>query len=207
MAHNSKKQANKHNFQKFLGQIKEKRLDKCSTSLEYLTVQRLSPNVEGKYQKYSRIGPLTMVKFNDDEMSLANIKRACVEHFDVAGMECDILAGERGPSYTECSQIKNFNLLHVRFVESSGRAPMKKINEGDSHAPAPPRKRTCGNMMSTRPSFLNSTRPSSATNFAKSMLIYIYMTVGHLLQVKLYKYISSCFVTVYGIRFSNKLAY
>lgn len=83
-----------------------------------LTVQRLSANVEGKCQKYSRIGPLTLVPFQQDlELTLENIKAACKTHF-CTELECDVLAGERGPSYTDISQIKNWKVVHVRFVES-----------------------------------------------------------------------------------------
>jgi hypothetical protein len=32
-------------------------------------------------------------------------------------LECDVLAGERGPSFTESGQIQNWKVLHVRFVE------------------------------------------------------------------------------------------
>lgn len=45
-----------------------------------------------------------------------NIKAACVKHFN-SSLECDVLAGERGPSYSDASQIQNWKLLHVRFVE------------------------------------------------------------------------------------------
>ena len=46
------------------------------------------------------------------------MKAACKDHFEIcSSMECDILAGERGPSYTDISQMKNLNLLHVRFIE------------------------------------------------------------------------------------------
>ena len=41
-----------------------------------LTVQRLSANVQGKCQKYNRIGPLTLVPC-DKEPTLKNIKEAC----------------------------------------------------------------------------------------------------------------------------------
>ena len=86
---------------------------------EFLTVQRLSAVVEGKCQKYSRIGPLTMVRMNaGDDMTLENIKIACKQHFGMTDrMDCDILAGERGPSYDDIGQIKDFKLLHVRFIE------------------------------------------------------------------------------------------
>ena len=80
-----------------------------------LTVQRLSANVEGKCQKYSRIGPLTLVPC-EKELTLENIKAACKVHFNTE-LECDVLAGERGPSFTESAQIQNWKVLHVRFVE------------------------------------------------------------------------------------------
>jgi len=83
-----------------------------------LTVHRLPENVEGKCQKYSRIGPLTLVPFQQDlELTLENIKAACKTQF-CTELECDVLAGERGPSYTDITQIKNWKVLHVRFVES-----------------------------------------------------------------------------------------
>lgn len=87
-----------------------------SSGLEFLTVQRLSSSVEGKCQKYSRIGPLTMVPL-DCEAMLQNIKEACKKHFQLTDMECDLLAGERGPSFTVTSQIKNWKVLHIRFIE------------------------------------------------------------------------------------------
>ena len=84
---------------------------------EYLTVQRLSESVEGKAQKYTRIGPLTMVPFSHEEKTMENVKQACKKHFGIdEGCQCDILAGERGPSYTTVNQIKNWKLIHIRFV-------------------------------------------------------------------------------------------
>lgn len=81
-----------------------------------LTVQRLSANVEDKCQKYSRIGPLTLVPC-EKELTLKNIKDACKTYFNTE-LECDVLAGERGPSFTDSGQIQNWKVLHVRFVES-----------------------------------------------------------------------------------------
>ena len=46
-----------------------------------ITVQRLFSQVEGKCQKYSRIGLLTLVPL-DQEPSLENIKKACQLHFN-----------------------------------------------------------------------------------------------------------------------------
>ena len=107
--------------------------------VDYITVQRLSAGVEGKCQKYSRIGALTMVKMSGQDLTLSNIKKACKEHFKIPHwMQCDILAGERGPSYDSLEQIKNFNLLHVRFIESKD-----ELEDHGLLIPAfPPRRRS-----------------------------------------------------------------
>ena len=63
------------------------------SGLTGITVQRLSVNVEGKCQKYSRIGPLTLVPL-EKEPTLEYIKAACKAHFDTH-LECDVLAGEQ----------------------------------------------------------------------------------------------------------------
>ena len=112
------KKNNKNSFNKFLGDVKQKRLGESSGVLDFLTVQQLSKEVEGKVQKYNRIGPLMMVKFGR-ELTLNNIKNACEEHFtpNNTNKKCDILAGERGPSFTEMSQIKKFDPLHIRFID------------------------------------------------------------------------------------------
>ena len=65
-----------------------------------ITVQRLSSSVEGKWQKYARIGPLTMVHLGC-EATRENIKKECKKHFNITDMDCDILDGERGPSFTD----------------------------------------------------------------------------------------------------------
>ena len=79
------------------------------------TVQRFSANVEGKCQKYSRIGPLTLVPL-EKEPTLENIKSACKAHFGKS-LECDVLARERGPSFSHAGQIKNWKVIHVLFIE------------------------------------------------------------------------------------------
>lgn len=53
------------------------------------------------------------------EPTISNIKEACTRFFKAEDMECDILAGERGPSWTETSQISNWKAIHVRFIERS----------------------------------------------------------------------------------------
>ena len=78
---------------------------------------------------------------------MQNVRQACKDHFGFGDeYNCDILAGERGPSYTSTSQIKNWKLLHVRFVESDGRVKPPKNNhvgkdgsceEGSTSLPIP----------------------------------------------------------------------
>ena len=80
-------------------------------------MQRLSANVEGKCQKYSRIGALTLVPL-EEEVALPNIKAACKSHFKT-NLQCDVLAGEGGPSYTDASQIQNWKVVYIRFIEKS----------------------------------------------------------------------------------------
>ena len=66
---------------------------------EEIIIQRLSTEVSGKAQKYSRIGPREFVPYEYDEVTLDNIKHACIRHFaPIAGecMICDVLAGEQG---------------------------------------------------------------------------------------------------------------
>ena len=79
---------------------------------EYLTVQQQSAPVEGK---------LTMVPFKNKEKTMQNVTQACEDHFGFGDeYQCDMLAGERGPTYMSISQIKNWKLLHVSFIESDG---------------------------------------------------------------------------------------
>ena len=114
-----------------------KKEEKLPDSVEYLTVQRLTAEVEGKCKKYGRVGPLSIVPFKYESLTLENTKSACEKHFDIgAYMECDVLAGERGPSYTSIEQIKSLKLLHVRFyfaskTTSHGHLVMDQEEEAD----------------------------------------------------------------------------
>ena len=113
----------------------------CSGNVDYITVQRLSSTVEGKCQKYSRIGALTIVPLGC-EPTLSNIKTACTNHFNLQEMECDLLAGERGPSYTDISMITNWKVLHIRFIPKSNEVcdPSRAREETRNRAAARPVK-------------------------------------------------------------------
>ena len=90
--------------------------------MDELTVQRLSSEVAAKQQKYARIGPREFVDFSGRELTIANIKEACTSHFASkigAGMVCDIVAGEQGPSCGTVKQIPNTKLIHVRLIDET----------------------------------------------------------------------------------------
>ena len=103
---------------------------------EEIIVQRLSAEVTGKAQKYSRVGPREFVPYEHDEISISNIKYACMKHFASTieeNMECDILAGEQGPSCSSVDHIPDLRVVHIRFVKEQTtcsneflRAPKRK---------------------------------------------------------------------------------
>ena len=63
----------------------------------------------------------------EEEVTFPNIKAACKSHFKT-NLECDVLAGERGPSYADASQIQNSNVIHIRFIEKSSE-PIQRRSE------------------------------------------------------------------------------
>ena len=114
-----------HNFQQ---KMKEKRVAgkerKGGAALpdDTITVQRLSAEVTGKLQKYSRIGARVFVSYEFEEYTIENIKSACMKHFRIPEdgiLCCDVLAGEQGPSCLSVKQIPDFKVIHVRFIERS----------------------------------------------------------------------------------------
>ncbi|XP_020898264.1 uncharacterized protein LOC110237033 [Exaiptasia diaphana] len=100
----------------------------------YLTVQRLTPEVSGKAQKFDRIGMREYVPIDTNEpITLEKIKQACEHYFKhLIGRElnCDVLAGERGPSCSTIEQIPDLKLIHVRFLPG-GKATYSKIEDSD----------------------------------------------------------------------------
>ena len=108
---------------------------------EEVVVQRLSSEVSGKAQKYSRIGARDFVPFTFSEVTLDNIKKACQAHYGNVigkGMVCDVLAGEQGPSCKSIAQVPDLKLVHIRFVKGArpcGDAadpPDDEISDDDS---------------------------------------------------------------------------
>ena len=68
-------------------------------------MQRLSAEVSGKAQKYTRVGPREFVSYqdNDGELTIEGVKEACEKHFALEHMSCDILASDQGPSVCQWS--------------------------------------------------------------------------------------------------------
>ncbi len=86
-----------------------------------MIIQRLSLSVEGKAEKYSRIGPCEFIPYKKSDITLEGIKDACLTYFQGKGlvgkgMEVDVLAGECGPTCNSLHQIPDLKLIHVRII-------------------------------------------------------------------------------------------
>lgn len=113
-------------WRSFQEEMKRKRMkgtakDRKRTKKSELVVQRLSAEVSGKAQKFSRVGAREFVPYNpDEELTLEGIKSACEKHFARSlsrSQKCDVLAGEQGPSCKTLEQVPNITkLIHVRFI-------------------------------------------------------------------------------------------
>ena len=98
---------------------KGKKTGEESTVAEEIVVQRMSADVSGKQQKYTRIGPQEYVPFEHEEITIANIKDACKKHFRPQiekNLICDVLAGERGPSCEKMAHISNVEIADLLLL-------------------------------------------------------------------------------------------
>ena len=75
-----------------------------STAPHEITVQRLASELDNK-QTYRPVQPREFVDFAFEDLSLANIKKACALHFNLPASTCDVLVSNKGPSCTHISQI------------------------------------------------------------------------------------------------------
>ncbi len=144
----------KQKWEGFENRMKAKREINCKrkqqatpNKVDHLTVQRLSSDVSGKAQKFSRIGPREFVSYPHGDITIDNIKKACETHFLSQlkmNVECDVLAGEQGPSCTSLDQIPNLKLIHVRFVGTAKRDSSAFSSEflADSELGRPKSKKT-----------------------------------------------------------------
>eukprot|EP00794_Sanderia_malayensis_P021018 gene21018-23070_t len=99
------------------GKKESNRGQKQDNKRKKLIVQQLSNHLSDKAQKYSRIGPREFVPYPFDKLTFDGIKAACLQYFSSkSGMECDVLADERGPSCKSLEQIPDLKLIHIRFI-------------------------------------------------------------------------------------------
>eukprot|EP00794_Sanderia_malayensis_P021037 gene21037-23092_t len=121
----------KEKWKRFKGQMKAERMAKPTNNgkkesnhsqkednkRKELIVQQLSSHVSGKAQKYSRIAPREFAPYPFDELTFDGIKEVCLQYFSSkSGVECDVLADERGPSCKSLEQISDLKLIHIRFI-------------------------------------------------------------------------------------------
>ena len=96
-----------------------------------IIVQRMSSEVTGKQQKYTRIGPGEFVPFEFDEITFDNVIEACQKYFAAQidkDMACDVLAGERGPSCKKLCQVPDHKVFYERFIKTTD---VEASNEDD----------------------------------------------------------------------------
>ncbi|ESO85514.1 hypothetical protein LOTGIDRAFT_155001 [Lottia gigantea] len=121
---------------------KSKKNEDKSNIKENIIVQRLSAEVSGKAQKYTRVGAREFVPFIYDEITIQNIKNACSSHYEYeSDLICDVLAGERGPSCLSVNQLPDLKVIYVRFVEGQDDCkeqlkspPKKKIKTNNKNS-------------------------------------------------------------------------
>ena len=116
------------------GKKEKKDSGKSAKDLETIVIQRLSGEVSGKAQKYSRIGAREFVPFEEfDEISVINIKKACMKHYGMLKtMSCDVLAGEQGPSCSSVKQLPTLKVIHVRFIQGKVEDAPIEVSAGVS---------------------------------------------------------------------------
>ena len=70
-----------------------------------LAVQRLSSEVSGKAQKYTRVRPREFVQYDEEELSIEGIKAACEKHFSPSlerkGLSCMFWPASRGHLFAQ----------------------------------------------------------------------------------------------------------
>ena len=69
-------------------------------SPDCITVQRMSSEPTGRIKKYEPLDTRDFVNFSEfGEISIENVKEACEKHYEAPPGSCDILLGDKGPSF------------------------------------------------------------------------------------------------------------
>ena len=196
-------------WKKFQERMKETRLKKgakeaaCSKKeFETIVVQRLSAEVSGKAQKYSRVGAREFVSFEEfEELTIQNIKDACMKHFGIndGKMTCDVLAGEQGPSCTSVKQLPSFKVIHVRFVDEEAVVEIP-LSTGEQYLAEPPSKKRKPQRVGSPPMNHTSARIASAASPSK----FIPRSLSVVDMIKLGKVISKKTTSVQIYAFDMK---
>jgi len=115
-------------WKKFEASMKEKRTGTRGKDIlikQRLTVQRVSDQVSGAAQKYTRIGAREFVPYEYEELSIEKVREACMLHYEtllemeIEFIECDVLAGEQGPSCSSFDELPNPDkVIYVRFIKT-----------------------------------------------------------------------------------------
>ena len=82
----------------------QQRGKKTGSAPHELIVQRLSAELDHK-QTYKAVQPRDFVAYEYEDLSLANLKKACAAHFHLPASSCNVLVTNKGPSCTNISQI------------------------------------------------------------------------------------------------------
>ena len=155
-----------------------------------LTVQRLSSEVSGKAQTFSRIGARIFVPFAEyEEITLPNIKLACEKHFlPTAGKSvmCGVLAGEQGPSCSTLEQIPYLKQIHIRFIQ---RQEQNHVDSNVYLTPddLPKKEKRTASSVPTVSSFVEMQSPWSPKHikvFPKSLSVSDMLKLGQVVQKK-----------------------
>ncbi|CAH3141822.1 unnamed protein product [Porites evermanni] len=154
---------------------KGKKAGEESAVSEEIVVQRMSSDVSGKQQKYTRIGP--------QKLSIANIKDACMKYFRPQiekDFICDVLAGERGPSCEMMAHIPNRKVFYVRFIKPKGE--VLSDEEGSPRCKKPKKARPSKRTNTQSLPATKAQSPSKA--FPKSLSALEMMKLGKVINEK-----------------------
>ena len=206
-----RKRAQADEWERFAKDIKHKRMQKPKSDNtkeigshilknKELIVQPLESEPSGKAQKYERSGPQEFVPFEQDEVSIDNIKKACIRHFsrrNPIGMSCDVLASDRGPSCTKMSHLPNFKLIHIRFLKSVSPAPTSCFKPSITSLSISSLRRK-GSSLSVRPHLfaastlsLSVLPPAIATSTVSVSKQHESLPVSHMLRVRISDFLLS----------------
>ena len=96
---------------------KGKKTGEESTVAKEIVVQRMSADISGKQQKYTRIGSQEYVPFEHEEITIANIKDAWKKHFRP---QIDVMVEEGGPLCEKMAHITNRKVFYIHFIKREG---------------------------------------------------------------------------------------